>query len=400
MQRLYAYFIKFICLFYPVKIRRKERDRLLLLPEVLKKDFRTRRNLSLFLSDKVKKKSVLMVEPNPYHFELQPGYCKYFQDLGYNVEVIAQPELEDDSSYIRFPAPPDIYYLSPKHQKKALQSPKIKDYDFVFLTTSVLWSNPIRDSYINWLGFEPKGKYGFFFVEHNIIPYLKSYGHDKYLNQNRIFTLAGQYNIPMINPHYFGKNEIREKSVEPIFSVIINDEKNADLLFDTCRALIKHNISNFQIYVIGRSVISEVPQDLQNHITITGKLKFADLWNIYDKSDFMMPMLNPEIPNHNRYKNGTVTGSWQIMMGFLKPAVMHQDFTDYYRLDDCNSIVYKSNSDLVRAMESCIKMSQKEYKDLKEGLQSLSENIYDESLLNLKTSIKICTQDFEKFNNT
>lgn len=395
MQKLYAYLIKFICLFYPVKIRRRERDKLLLLPEILKKDFRTKKNLSLFLSDKVREKSVLMVEPNPFHFELQPGYCKYFQDLGYNVDVIAQPELQDDSSYIRYPKPPNIFYLSPKHQKKALQSTKIKNYDLVFFTTSVLWSDPIRDSYINWLGFEPKAKYGFFFVEHNIIPYLKNYGHDKYLVQNRIFTLAGQYDIPMLNPHYFGKIETREKSQKPIFSVIINDEKNANLFFDACRTLIKNNITNFQIYVIGRSVITEVPQDLKNLITITGKLKFADLWNIYEKSDFMMPMLNPEVESHTKYNTGTVTGSWQIMMGFLKPSVMHQDFTNYYRLDDSNSIVYKSNSDLAQVMESCINMSQTEYRNLQDGLRLLSEKIYGESLLNLKTNIDLATKNLE-----
>ena len=124
MQKLYSYFIKFICLFYPVKIRRRERDKLLLMPEVLKKDFRTRKNLRKFLSDKVKEKSVLMVEPNPYHFELQPGFCKYFQDLGYNVDVIAQPELLTDSSYIRYPKPPDIFYLSSKNQKKTSQVPE------------------------------------------------------------------------------------------------------------------------------------------------------------------------------------------------------------------------------------------------------------------------------------
>lgn len=392
MQKLYAYFIKFICLFYPVKIRRKERDRLLLLPEILKKDFQTAKNLSQFFSDNVGEKSVLMVEPNPYHFELQPGYCKYFQDLGYNVDVIAQPELQHDSSYIRYPTPPQIYYLSPKHQKKALQSSKIKDYDLVFFTTSVLWSDPIRDSYINWLGFEPKAKNGFFLVEHNIIPYLKNYGHDKYLSQKRIFTLAGQYDIPMLNPHYFGRIETQQKSQKLIFSVIINDEKNANLVFDACRTLIKNNISNFQIYVIGRSVITDAPQDLQNLITITGKLKFVDLWNIYEKSDFLIPMLNPEISNHDRYKNGTVTGSWQIMMGFLKPAIIHQDFTSYYRLDGPNSVIYKSNSDLALAMESCINMNQNDYKLLQKNLESLANKIYEESMHNLKISIDMATR--------
>ena len=388
-MKIYNYFIKFICFFYPSKIRRKEREKLLLLPDVLKKDWKTRKNISHFLSAKVKEKSVLMVEPNPYHFELQPGFCKYFQDLGYSVDVIAQPELQEDSAYIRYPKPPDIYYLSPKHQKKALQSPKIKQYDFVFLSTSVLWAKPIRESYISWLGFEPKGKFGFFLVEHNTIPYLKNYGHEKYVAQKRSFSLAGQHQIPMLNPHYFGDVTITDKTPKTTFSAIINERKNIDLFFEACRILIRNKITNFQVYVTGRSVITELPEDLQNYITVTGKMKFADLWNIYEKSDFLIPMLNPEIPSHGRYKNGTVTGSWQIMMGFLKPAVIHRDFAGYYRLDESNSVIYKSNTELAQAMESCIDMNQKDYKILQSSLKALADEVYSESMQNLKTSIDI-----------
>lgn len=393
MQKLYAYFIKFICLFYPTKIRRKERERLLISPEVVKKDWKTKKNLTQFLLCKVKEKSVLIVEPNPYHFELQPGFCKYFQDLGYSVDVIAQPELEEDSAYIKYPHQPNIYYLSPKHQKKALQSPKIKAYDFVFLSTSVIWANPMRDSYLNFLGFEPTGKYGFFLVEHNVIPYLKDYDHEKYVIQNRSFTLAGQHQIPMLNPHYFGERKIHTKAEKTIFSVIINERKNIDLFFKACRVLIKEEITNFQMYVTGRSVITEIPDDLQDLIIVTGKMKFVDLWNIYEKSDFLIPMLNPEISSHERYKDGTVTGSWQIMLGFLKPAIINKYFASYYRLDDSNAIIYQDNSDLAKAIESCINMNQNNYKILQTNLKSLANVVYEESKQNLKKNIALAIQN-------
>ena len=37
----------------------------------------------------VKKKTVLIFEPNNYHFECLPGYTKYFIDLGYNVDILS-----------------------------------------------------------------------------------------------------------------------------------------------------------------------------------------------------------------------------------------------------------------------------------------------------------------------
>ena len=41
-----------------------------------------------FLTHKVAAKSVLVIEPNNYHGEVVPGFVKYWQDLGYNVDVI------------------------------------------------------------------------------------------------------------------------------------------------------------------------------------------------------------------------------------------------------------------------------------------------------------------------
>ena len=35
----------------------------------------------------IREKSVLIIEPNPYHSETIAGHCKYFTDLGYNVDV-------------------------------------------------------------------------------------------------------------------------------------------------------------------------------------------------------------------------------------------------------------------------------------------------------------------------
>lgn len=162
MFKLYEYFIKFICLFFSKKNRRIKRDKLLLQPKILAKNIKSRPYYNKFLKNKIKEKSILIVEPNPYHFELLPGYCNYFQFLGYHIDLIAQPNIELDSPFIKYKNKPIAFYLSPKYQKKALKLSKIKKYDFVFLSTSVLWTDSIRDSYIKWLGFEPKGKYGFF----------------------------------------------------------------------------------------------------------------------------------------------------------------------------------------------------------------------------------------------
>lgn len=384
---IYRFIVTFICLFINKNDRKKRRDYLLSLPYIFKKNVASKSDYKKFIKSETNSKSVLIVEPNDYHYELQPGYVKYFQDLGYNVDLFAQPNINDDSPFIKFANVPRIFKLSSKYQKKALSLKKISNYDFVFLSTSVLWVDNVRDSYINWLGFEPNGKFGFLMVEHNVIPYLKEYKHEKYISQHRLFTLGGQQNIPMLNPHYFGDFKIKSKSENPTFTTIINEKKNIEFLYKTIRKLISQNITQFKIIVTGRSVINEIPDDLQNYIEVTGKISFKELWEIYESADYFLPFLNPEIQSHKRYINGTVTGTWQSMLGFVKPIVVHRDFTNYYRLNDQNSIIYEDNSELISAIEYCINLDPNVYNEIQENIKKLSSHISHESISNLKFAI-------------
>ncbi|MDY0929514.1 hypothetical protein [Chryseobacterium sp. CFBP8996] len=387
-NKIYRYLINFFCLFVPVKQRREKRKQLLLLPEIHKKNLKSKVSYRQFLSGTIKEKSVLIVEPNPYHFELQPGFCNYFQELGYHVDLLAQPVILDDSPFIKYPNPPNIFYLSSKYQKKALRLEKIQKYDYVFLSSSVLWGDNVRDSFINFLGYEPNSKHGLLMVEHNVIPYVKEYGHEKYVEDKRSFTLGGQQNIPILNPHYFGNYTVTLKSKLSTFVAVINDPENKKFLFETCRALIKKNITNFKIIVAGRTVITEIPEDLKEIISFTGKIKFVDLWEIYNEADFFLPMLNPEINHNQRYREGTVTGSWQIILGFLKPALIHSQFANYYQLNHDNSIVYHFNAELVNAIQKAISTPSEDYGYLQKNLKDLSEKIYQDSLKNLRNIIK------------
>ena len=50
-------------------------------------------------NNSIKKRTVLIFEPNRYHFECLPGYAKYFIDLGYNVDILSR-KLGFDSFYL------------------------------------------------------------------------------------------------------------------------------------------------------------------------------------------------------------------------------------------------------------------------------------------------------------
>ena len=82
-----------------------------------------------------------------------------------------------------------------------------------------------------------------------------------------------------------------------------------------------------------------------------------------------------------------VTGSAQLVHGFLKPTFIHKDFAKFYDFDYSNSIIY-DNYNFTKAMKYAINMENHQYKKLQENLSLLSKKIYRESLYNLKNCLK------------
>ena len=335
---------------------------------------------------KSKQGNVLLIEPNPYHGEIIPGFVKYWEDLGYKVDLILQPKLRNDSPFIRHKNKPNAFYMIPAIQKKALALQKIKKYDFVFMTTSVYWSDGVVDSYPKWLGFLPDAKYGVMMIEHNVIPWVKDYGHDKFVNQKRSFTLTGNHDIPMLNPHYFGDIEITPKSDKTIFSGVIN-YGDGEVIFTAVRKLLNRGITNFSVVITGRSPIKKIPRDLKSHIKMTGLMSFSKLWKFYETADFLLPTLIPGIPYYDRYKNSTVTGSFQTSLAFCKPMLMEKSFAEHYWLDDTNALTYDGVDNLAESMEYAIKLSGKKYQEIQNNIKKLADKIEHESLVNLKQTI-------------
>jgi hypothetical protein len=341
----------------------------------------SRSELKRFKKNTVKKKSVLMVEPNPYHGEIIPGFVKYWRDAGYAVDLIVHPRLLADAPLARYESKPETFCMHPVFQRRALKT--AGNYDFVFMTTSVYWADGIKGSYINWLGQEPHAKT--MLVEHNVVPYVRQYGHGKYVDCGRSFTLGGGHGIPMLNPHYFGRVGAHAKNEETIFSAVVNIEENAGPFFESMRELLRKGARSFHATIAGRSPVREIPGDLKEFVSLSGPLPFQELWKIYDEADFLIPMLNPDVESQERYKGSTVSGTWQASMGFLKPMLIEKSFAPFYRQDGANAIVYSSLAD---AMERAIGMGGAEYEKMRGSIRTLADEVYAESLNNLKRAIE------------
>ncbi len=59
-----------------------------------------------------------------------------------------------------------------------------------------------------------------------------------------------------------------------------------------------------------------------------------------------------------------------------------------HKFNNENSIIYEYNEDLSSAMETAIKMNQKEYIKLQSNIKTVADEIYNKSLANLKETLE------------
>jgi hypothetical protein len=105
------------------------------------------------------------------------------------------------------------------------------------------------------------------------------------------------------------------------------------------------------------------------------------------KSDFLLSLLDPDNPDHNRYITLGTSGSFQLIYGFSKPCLIAEKFAAVYGFSSENAVVYKENKELGAAMLKAMDMKEDEYGSIRKNLIALSDDIYQRSLENLKRAV-------------
>jgi len=105
-----------------------------------------------------------------------------------------------------------------------------------------------------------------------------------------------------------------------------------------------------------------------------------------EKADFFLTLLDPENKENRKYLSESSTGSAQLILGFIKPCLINEEFANAYKFNENNAITYKHNN-LAEAMQAAILLKAYEYKKMQSELKILADNVYTESLNNLKTTI-------------
>lgn len=350
------------------------------------------KDISSYKLESNKQKKILIVEQNDCHGEILPGYSRYFFDLGFNIDLFVtqnQTTWHPMSRYTKSGI--NIYVVDHANLQSILNSEVICRYDFILFTSFHSYTSKKGEYFPITKLFQQKykPKYGVLAVVH----------HTEHVDSDtcgdiKIITINCVDNnlklkTTVVNPHYFGDIQITNKNLDITkFIVVGNFEKerrNHALLVDAVKNLISSNITNFHVSLIGRQGNFQIQdEEVKKHITIHEKVPYETIFSELESADFFIPLLDPENDEHNRYIQNDSSASFQKIYGFCKPCIIAKKFTGKYCLDDANSIIYDSASDLFHAMQSAINMSSYAYTVMQNNLMRLSDQIYKSSLDNLK----------------
>ena len=333
--------------------------------------------------NKIKNKTILIFEANNYHFECLPGYAKYFVDLGYNIDILIYKFginsfcLFNEINKIRFFV---FENLGPFWTHSKNFSTIIKNYNFVIIQTTNNKNKPLFH-HLNLLNMNNT-----IFVFQNI--YYVDSNYKKFFKTNRAWTLGNMSEGLQVNPHYFGNIKIKEKNKKTIFFLTSTTKRNYTALIQSALKLKNDNL-NFEIIVVGWwkfFTSKNIPNNLINNFSFKYYIPFDKFYKEVYKSDFIIIPFDPNKENDKSYRTMRVSGSIQLAYGFLKPVIIDKNFSDFYCLNNKNSLIYE-NYDLYSVMKKAIELNNKEYLQLRNNLNETVTKIYNISINNIKKII-------------
>lgn len=341
----------------------------------------------------IKDNTVIVWEPcTKSHSEVIPGFVKYFLDLGYHVSVLVEPARLKDGLFCRFNH--SNLTLNKLHKKqifKFFQKADLSGLKGVMVTTCGKLCDGL-DYEKCFEYFNPTlDRNKIFLVEHKAKPAIDNGSWREKNITLRKLDYKGANSV-VVNPHYFGEgiNVTAKNSDITNFVTIgaIRDrKKNTSEIVDAVKNLHKKGITNFKVTVIGKGHIKDLPKELRKYFVMKGHLPFNKMYDEIERADFILTSYDDNNPVHARYTKYQTSGNFQLVYGFLKPIILVESFGNINGFTTENSILYKTPADLASAMEKGILLSEEEYLTMQNNLKKYVDELYNESLNNLRSLI-------------
>ena len=330
----------------------------------------------------IKNNTILIYEPNTYHYECTPGYCKYFVDMGYHIDILMH--ISGIDSLFLFEKKENLRLFTYINNKEVEN--KSEELFYIILKYKYILVQTIDDKNKNiFKKLKLLEVNNSIFVCHNIKYAINDY--ENFFNERRIWTLANVSKGFQINPHYFGNIKIKNKNKKTRFFLTSTKFRNYTNLIKSIIKLKKENY-NFQINIVGRRNnmnYENIPKFINKTLSFKYNVSYVDLYHIIENSDYIIIPLDPKNNHDNLYRTNISTGSIQLAYGFLKPLIINKDFGNYYFLNDNNSLLYNDN--IYDAMKIAIKLNENKYKYLQNNLNITVKKIEKISINNINKAI-------------
>ena len=338
--------------------------------------------------DREKVNKVLIVEFNGFHGECIPGFYKYLSDLNFDVDVLVNEVIYKEKA-LDLVKCKNVFHCNYELMIHLLKYILMEKYTFVIFNSNAILKEK-RTTVLQKLPFLQNHLKKIYVLEHQFGHQLE-YLDKTLLEMRHVFFLTDRLPVDKrlipVNCHWFGntclppKNKVtRFISVGEINSV----RRNFKMLLDAVEFLYNKGIIYFHITVIGRGNLEFINPKIRQFFSVLGRVSYSDMYSEIKKSDFFLPLLDPDNPDHDRYVTSGTSGSFQLIYGFSKPCLIERKFAEVYAFSSENAIVYEENKGLVLAMLKAIEMTGIEYESMRNNLITVSDDIYNKSLDNLK----------------
>ena len=330
----------------------------------------------------IENKSILIFEPNPFHYECTPGYAKYFIDLGFNVDVLMNKIGKDSFHLFKDIEKIRIFIYDNEKQINYFAKFLIKfmdNYSLILVQTCYLYNIHILDN----LGLLRNNKA--IYVLHNT-RYYTSLNFNNITNQNRIWTL-GHFSIGLqVNPHYFGNIKLRDKNKKTRFFIVSTNNRHYNYIISAAEKIKNENLE-FEFCVTGyveKFSIDDLNEKIKDNFLFNYNVNFSILYELVESSDYIIINLDPDIDKS--FINKKVTGAIQLSYGFFKPVLINKYFKDAYNMTKENSFIFEKGN-FYNVMKNAILLNNDNYKIMQRKLINLTNMIYYISISNVKKTL-------------
>lgn len=363
---------------------------------------------------------VLLFEPNfDAHSEVLPGYLSYFLNLGYHVDVLMIQKNFDLGALERFKFNRNVTFftIDAEQVNDFFAIPEINEFDAIFITSEIMyWPLVNMETYKHAEQTSMKhfiirnNEHGMpiesiFVCFPNLYQYYKKCIVVEHhlercppplINDKKVVSLSRnditkRHNISVINPHDFGPIKRVKKTNNFTTFIIVGGiqsfRKNVQILFDAVEWLNNLKITNFKIIVVGYGELN-CKEELKHFFDIKGRISYPEMYNLLEKSHFILPLFDPQNKDHDRYITRGTSGIYQLIYGFKIPCIIHKKFAVPHGLNVSNSMIYNQNKHLAKTMLRCIKMNSSEYDKYINNLDKTAKKIYKDSQLELEILLK------------